>query len=453
MSKGVKKNYSSGPRIYQKDWQFLRFTMIALPFPFRLASQHTKAPWILGVFLVCFGPIEVLNGQESLQSWNRHTIDSSLRGADGVKLADINGDNLLDIVTGWEESGRTKVYLNPGVADVYSAWPSVDIGSTPSCEDAAWIDLNGDGQMDVLCSCEGKEQSLRMFIASKKQWLDSASWQAEILPQSRGVTRWMFAIPFDTPTSDPGVPNIVVGSKNPNGMVAILRTQGQFDFQKWQLQKLASASWIMSLVATDINNDGLLDVLYTDRKSPKSGVYWLRQPDDERNQSTQLWKRQLIGAEGEEVMFIALPKESSTTTNDKPLLEFFVGAKPNQVFHFQRESTDRSHWKETRMQLEMGETTGNMKGLAVADLDNDGKQELVVSCESANAPKVGVIVFDKNSESQKWQSKPISGPEGIKFDLIELVDLDLDGDLDVLTCEERESGIGLGVIWYENPLE
>jgi hypothetical protein len=31
---------------------------------------------------------------------------------------------------------------------------------------------------------------------------------------------------------------------------------------------------------------------------------------------------------------------------------------------------------------------------------------------------------------------------------MELVDLDGDGDLDVLTCEERA---GLGVIWYENP--
>jgi hypothetical protein len=29
--------------------------------------------------------------------------------------------------------------------------------------------------------------------------------------------------------------------------------------------------------------------------------------------------------------------------------------------------------------------------------------------------------------------------------------LDGDGDLDVLTTEESQDGIGLGVIWYENP--
>ena len=47
-----------------------------------------------------------------------------------------------------------------------------------------------------------------------------------------------------------------------------------------------------------------------------------------------------------------------------------------------------------------------------------------------------------------WDAHEISGPEGSKFDLVQLLDLDEDGDLDVLTCEERDN---LGVIWYENP--
>ena len=32
--------------------------------------------------------------------WQHHVIDNSLSGADGVKLADINNDGRLDIVTG-----------------------------------------------------------------------------------------------------------------------------------------------------------------------------------------------------------------------------------------------------------------------------------------------------------------------------------------------------------------
>jgi hypothetical protein len=37
---------------------------------------------------------------------------------------------------------------------------------------------------------------------------------------------------------------------------------------------------------------------------------------------------------------------------------------------------------------------------------------------------------------------------GKKFDLLQVMDVDHDGDLDVITCEERDN---LGLFWYENP--
>ena len=52
----------------------------------------------------------------------------------------------------------------------------------------------------------------------------------------------------------------------------------------------------------------------------------------------------------------------------------------------------------------------------------------------------------------------INGAEGFIFDLLQLVDLDGDGDLDVITQEEKGPylaagyvGKELGVVWYENP--
>ena len=41
----------------------------------------------------------------SLKNWKRHVIDDTSRGADGTRLADINGDGLPDIATGWEQGG------------------------------------------------------------------------------------------------------------------------------------------------------------------------------------------------------------------------------------------------------------------------------------------------------------------------------------------------------------
>src|SRR5688500_651755 len=88
--------------------------------------------------------------------WQRHTIDDSAKGADGVRIADANGDGLLDIATGWEEAGLLRVYLNPGVEKARERWPAVTVGKMKSPEDAVLVDLDGDGAVDVVSCCEGR---------------------------------------------------------------------------------------------------------------------------------------------------------------------------------------------------------------------------------------------------------------------------------------------------------
>jgi hypothetical protein len=58
------------------------------------------------------------------------------------------------------------------------------------------------------------------------------------------------------------------------------------------------------------------------------------------------------------------------------------------------------------------------------------------------------LSYRESPAEGKWEAREISGPEGVKFDLVELLDLDGDVDLDVISCEETAN---LGVIWYENP--
>ena len=76
----------------------------------------------------------------------------------------------------------------------------------------------------------------------------------------------------------------------------------------------------------------------------------------------------------------------------------------------------------------------------------------VISCEHAEPPLSGVRWLSRDRAAitnDLWHDHEISGPRGIKFDRLELIDLDGDGDLDVLTCEERHN---LGVFWFENPV-
>ncbi|MHC4642750.1 MAG: hypothetical protein ACYS32_13990, partial [Planctomycetota bacterium] len=92
--------------------------------------------------------------------WKLNIIDDSSSGADGVKLADVDNDRLMDITTGWEEGGITRVYLHPGYEDANQRWPAVTVGQTPNVEDAVFVDLDNDGAVDVVSSCEGETKKL-----------------------------------------------------------------------------------------------------------------------------------------------------------------------------------------------------------------------------------------------------------------------------------------------------
>src|SRR6187399_177429 len=96
-------------------------------------------------------------GQQKIdKAWERHAVDNTLLGADGVRLEDANGDGRTDIVTGWEQSGLTRIYFNPGAGSVTQPWKYVTVGLSPDVEDAVLADLDGDGVKDVVTSSEGQ---------------------------------------------------------------------------------------------------------------------------------------------------------------------------------------------------------------------------------------------------------------------------------------------------------
>lgn len=380
--------------------------------------------------------------------WPRYVIDDELHGADGVRLADADSDGRVDLVVGWEESGRTRAYFHPGYDEVTKPWPRVDIGESPSVEDAVWADLNGDGRLDVLTSCEGRERSLRLHQAPSEnsRLLQSEAWHSTVIPCSQGVSRWMFSQPLPATQVDVSAAVVAVGSKQPNGMVALLHAQGPVG--RWTLTKLTDAAWIMSLEVVDVDSDGDLDLLYSDRKPTESGVYWLENRTGSLALGAMRWEKHLIGGFGREVMFLAVPTRLKATNRSSRI---FAAVKDNLILEFASGDDPRARWVETTIEVQPSERIGFAKGLAVGDLDGDGTDELVYSCESATPPKSGLIYLKRDQAKDSWRMHDIGGPDGIKFDQIELLDLDDDGDLDVLTCEERANKRGLGVVWYANP--
>lgn len=368
--------------------------------------------------------------------WHRQVIDNTSVGADGVRLADANGDGRPDVVTGWEEGGVVRLYLNPGPRAARFPWPRIEVGAVASPEDAVLITLPN-GTPAVLSATEGNNRTVYLHQASRnpKGRSDADAWVTRALPPTRNLQQWMYLLP--TPGPD-GRLLVFTGSKNADAAIGCLSwsrdSLGELP-EAWH--PLRPAGWIMSLLSLDLDNDGDADVLYSDRKGPHSGVGWLENPGAASEPENVPWPDHLIGAGGREVMFL----DAGDLDGDGKL-EVVAAVKPRSVWFFQRGST--GGWQTTEMPLPP--VCGSAKAVKIVDLDLDGRLDLVFSCEGADGPLPGVIWL-RHTDSA-WQLRELGGPDGTKFDLVATLDVDADGDPDVITCEERDN---LGVVWYENP--
>jgi hypothetical protein len=378
--------------------------------------------------------------------WRLHVIDDSSRGADGVKLADVNGDGLPDIATGWEEGGVTRVYVNPGSRRSREKWPAVTVGRTPSVEDAVFADLDGDGALDVVSSCEGGARTVFVHWAParREDYLSDDAWKQEALPVSKGRMRWMYAEPVQV-DGRRGV-DLVAAGKAPGAGIGWFESPADprsvADY-KWH--PISDAGWVMSVIPADMDGDGDVDVAVSDRRGKLRGCRWLENPGVGPSQS-KAWASHLVGGQGAEVMFMELADLDADGMQD-----VLVAAKPGVVLWFRRLDASGRSWKQTRIPYPAN--MGSAKSVTVGDVDLDGRADIVISCEHASPPKSGVVWMSRSGAGADggWTAHEVSGPRGIKYDRLRLVDLDADGDLDVLTCEERDAGRGIGVFWYENP--
>ena len=386
------------------------------------------------------------------EPWTRHVIDDSSSGADGVRTADINGDGVADLVTGWEQGGVTRAYIGSRGTTAEPAWRPFTVGKSPDVEDAVFFDADGDGSRDVVTATEGTSRRLLIHWAPARQrYSDEREWKTETL--FADGTQWMFSVPMDV--DHRRGPDLIVGGKNERASVGWLESPVHpRTVADWRFHRLSDAGWIMSLIVRDMNRDGRPDILLSDRRGTLAGVRWLEHPGFDAAALTSPWKDHWIGAQGREAMLI-----DAADMNGDGIAEIVV---PHYVANDFRLSIFRldpaspgERW--TEYPVSYPTIAGLPKSAAVGDIDLDGRPDVVLSAEQARGGKRGVVWLRyRNSPFEPdWDAFDVSGPQGAKFDLNLLLDVDADGDLDILNTEENDNTAGrhpgLGLVWYQNP--
>lgn len=404
------------------------------------------------------------------ESWARHAIEDRLFGSDGTRLKDVDGDGLPDVVASWENAKLTGIYFHPGYDKVRERWPSVIVGSTPDAEEALLVDLDNDGRLDVVSSQErGSERVVVYWGPSDPAKLrDPLAWKGEAIPATQGLSMWMYAEPLQLDGRN-GV-DLVIGGKNyekdQSAELGWLEAPVKArDLAAWKWHELAKVSWVMSIEIADMNGDGFKDILYTDKNGPGVGAWWLERP--RTNDAAALarpWTKHRLTPDPATLagaMFLTIADLDEDGLDDVLSIVDYPRQGADQpdnerraILWHRRLDASGLKWETHRIAVPPG--TGQPKGIAVGDIDRDGRNEIVMTSTGAVGDLIGTyyLKYGLSPTEPVWTAYNIAGPQGVKYDVVHLVDLDGDGDLDVLTNDEKEGGAGqgLGVIWYENRL-
>ncbi|MFN0166954.1 MAG: FG-GAP repeat domain-containing protein [Bryobacteraceae bacterium] len=382
---------------------------------------------LLGIPLVLFAP----EGQPG-PAWRRHVIDASLSGPLAARFGSVGREGLRDLVGVWRQDGAIRLYRNPGPKSSRDPWPAVTIGFSLGAIDAVFADIDSDGIIEIVTPCQS---GLILFhkTAGKDHYFDAESWHTDILPDAPRI-EWTSVAAANV--DDRYGWELFAGGRAKDARLGWFESLAQpGDVAGFRWHTIAQAGWISAILAYDMDIDGDLDLLAADRL--QQGVAWYENPGAATAYSQQ-WARHPVSATP-----IAATHVSLFDLDGDGLLDVISAAKPNLIWFHRRRAEHARSWQSYPIRLP--ESSGSARSVKAADVNVDGKMDLVVTTEESGG-RVMWLSYLRSLMEDQWREHNISGPESGDFGDLELIDLDGDGDLDVLTTESK-----LGIIWYENP--
>jgi hypothetical protein len=360
--------------------------------------------------------------------WTFHAIDdfqgrqmihrgpNSQGGADGIRLADINGDKLMDMIVGWEQSEMVRIYIHPGYERVRKVWPSVEIQPAASLEDANFGDMDSDGVVDALsagdATAPGTGINIHFAPSDPASYMDSEKWETVIPVDSQIRKSWLQVVPMQADGRH-GL-DILAGGKE-TSLFWFEAPENPRDAKGWKRHVLSNAAieggWTMTVLPVDINRDGLDDILWTTRKAGVGAVMWLENPGPGEEQK-QPWKEHRIsdanydkemsqGSHGYAFADIA-------DLDGDGYMDVLSGTAGDMIWLYRNPGKSGGKWKACHPELGLHKGFGY--GTAFGDINQDGQLDIGLS--SAGRPYVDERGGFPDAGGSQAPSRGTRGPGG-----------------------------------------
>lgn len=387
-----------------------------------------------GVLILCciLFYSQVISAQSKTSEDFKKTVISRDFISEGVATADLNKDGKLDIVAGyfWFEAPSWKrhemvpsrtfdprneyseSFLNLGMDVNLDGWDDVIIIDYPgkpsfwfensknkqgnwlkhiiadstgiSNESPGFIDIDGDGRLDILCGDVEKKQIV---------WLQA--------PTKPGETEWK-----RFPLSEENVPGteqyshgIGFGDIDGDGLNDVVITEGWFkgttDLKSgnWEFHKADLGDPCSHMQVLDVNGDGKSDVVSA--SAHKLGVWWHEQGESKNfsthlisNTTAQTHASIMADLDGDGSLDYITGKRflahngNDAGDADTPYL-FWIEFTPNSAPYFKEHLIDAD--------------SGAGLNIAIADMNKDKKPDIVI------ANKNGIFLFENRIKPELGQ--------------------------------------------------
>lgn len=276
---------------------------------------------------------------------------------------DVDGDGWTDTVGAAWHNKMVYWVRNPGKTD--EPWPVFEIDAPGNMETALAVDINGDGQLDILPN-----------IMSEAAWYEFH--RDASAPQK---VRWE---KHSLPTEAAGH-GIGAGDVNKDGRCDVVAPRGWLEQTAggWQWHQefdLGSAS--IPILVYDVDRDGDSDIIYG--FGHDYGLFWLEQKSDNGQRT---WEKHLIDNSWSQPHFMLMADLDNDGKD-----ELLTGKRyyahnghdpgendPRCIYYYK---FDPSTKKWTRHLVSEGGTVGFGINTGVADMDGDGDLDIVAPGKS-----------------------------------------------------------------------
>ncbi|MEO1999831.1 MAG: VCBS repeat-containing protein [Planctomycetaceae bacterium] len=372
-----------------------------------------------------------LRAAAAQETWNKHVVVAAAESMINSALAhDFDGDGQVDVLTSFD--GRVVLlrgpHWKPLTIQVFDANHSRNKPRT-SCIHSCLMDVDGDGDLDFV----GSNNTVFWLECPPPGFLHKQHWRYRTVDDLILGTHCLITGDVDRD----GKPDLIAnsgrsaGTPFPNSLTW-LQTPGASD---------ASSKWTRHVFADrdapggshytglgDVNGDGRPDICCAAKGGAKfpGGQWfaWWEQPADPK----RTWRKHLL-ADKQPGATNILPVD----LNRDGHMDFFATrGHANGVLWFRGPKFEP---------IEIDADVQGPHCLALADIDGDGD----IDAATCGREVTGVALWYENDGSANFKKHTIDRGQGA-YD-IRAIDMDGDQDLDLLIAGHTSKN----VVWYENP--